>query len=97
MQPVIFENLSKLLLLVHLVAGITCIATSVHLFLRASRALKRPGSFSEQMKLHATVLCVAYLTSVVFGGLISPVFRVRVRYAYLDASMPWLTGPPSSI
>lgn len=92
MQPVVFEHVSKLLLFFHLVAGVICIATSVHLLLRGIRAYKHPGSFAGQVKIHAFLLTCAYLFSVVLGGLIYPAFRVQVRYTLLDAALPWATG-----
>ncbi len=92
MQPVVFEQISKPLLFLHLVAGVICIATSVHLLLRGIHAYRHPGAFLGQVRLHALLLTCAYLFSVVLGGLIYPAFRVQVRYTLFDAALPWATG-----
>lgn len=34
----------------------------------------------------------AYLSSFILGLLIYPVFRIKVRAAYFDPKLPWLTG-----
>ncbi|GMV92705.1 MAG: hypothetical protein AMXMBFR82_24830 [Candidatus Hydrogenedentota bacterium] len=92
MQPVAFEHIDKPLLFVHLIAGITCVAASVHLLLRAMRAYQHPGRYTGQTRLHAVILAGAYLSSVVLGGLIYPTFRIHVRYLLFDPAIPWATG-----
>lgn len=92
MHSIAFENITKPLLFLHLVAGVICVATSVHLLLRTIRAAGRPGAFGGQMRLHAQILGTAYLTSALLGGLIYPVFRVHVRFDLLDTAFPWATG-----
>lgn len=92
MPPVAFEHIAKPLLFFHLVAGVTCVAASVHLLLRSTRAFQYPGRYAGQMRLHAAILATAYLSSVILGGLIYPAFRIHVRHVLFDPSIPWATG-----
>ncbi len=45
-----------------------------------------------QQRLFVTVLALAYLATFVLGTLIYPAFRVYVRAAYFDPSVPLATG-----
>jgi hypothetical protein len=90
MDTLPFENVSKLLLFLHLAAAVIALASSVHLLARFWRALN--GSYFPQARLHARILAIAYSASFVLGGLIYPTFRIRVRHDYMDAVIPWATG-----
>ena len=56
MNPVVLEGFNRLLLFIHLVAGITCVASSVHLLLRSAPAVWGRGAYQPQVKLHAVTL-----------------------------------------
>ncbi len=52
------------------------------------------GKFSKRNleRLYVKVGFWAYVCVFVFGALVYPTFRVRVRYEYFDESLPWATG-----
>lgn len=85
-----FETYSKALLFLHLAAAIVALASSVHLLARYWRVLS--GTHFAQARLHARILAVSYAIAFLLGGMIYPMFRVRVRHDYLDAALPWATG-----
>lgn len=84
---VAFESLVRPLHFLHFVAGITSLASCVHLLVRLLRRRHDP-----RVRTHATVLGLAYLATFTLGTLIYPTFRVRVRADLLDKTYPWATG-----
>lgn len=93
MDPVAFESLRIPLHLVHLTAGAAGIAVAVHLFWRMAQGLTSPRPFlAKALRWHADALFTACAAAWISGALIYPWFRIRVRYAYLDQTIPWATG-----
>lgn len=82
----------KFILFLHLASAVVALATSVHLVLRLAACLRMRGAFMTQVRLHAPIMAIAYLTTVVFGVLLYPEFRYTVRHLLLDPEYPHMTG-----
>lgn len=82
-----FETIVRPLHFLHLVAGLSSVASCVHLLTRLLSRRHDP-----RIRTHALVLGVAYLSTYLLGALIYPTFRVRVRAELLDRHYPWATG-----
>lgn len=90
---IFLENLSKLLLFLHLISTIVLIG-SISLNLIIILAGYWRGKF---FKKNLEKLCVktsfwTYAIVCIFGALAYPTFRVRIRYEYFDKTLPWATG-----
>lgn len=84
--------MTKLLLFIHLVSAACALATTVHLLLRLWRYNATHGVYVPQIRLHSAMAGGFYIGTFVLGALIYPTFRVEVRAAVFDETMPWLTG-----
>ncbi|MBI3203702.1 MAG: hypothetical protein HYZ29_19340 [Myxococcales bacterium] len=82
-----FESIVRPLHFLHLIAGLSSVASCVHLLTRLSSRRHDP-----RIRTHALVLGVAYLSTYLLGAVIYPTFRVRVRADLLDRHYPWATG-----
>lgn len=89
---VAFESLSRALHFLHLLAAVVSVATCTHLLLRLVRHARRGTSGQAQVRVHARILAIAYVTAYGLGSLIYPTFRVRVRAELLDRVYPWASG-----
>ena len=84
---VVFESIVKPLHFLHLLAGLSSVASCVHLLLRLFSKRHDP-----RLRTHATVLGATYAATYLLGAMIYPTCRVRVRAALLDTHYPWATG-----
>ena len=84
---VAFEFIVRPLHFLHLLAGLSSVASCVHLLMRLLTKRHDP-----RLRTHATVLGATYAAAYFLGALIYPTFRVRVRAALLDSHYPWATG-----
>jgi hypothetical protein len=82
----------KLILFLHLITAIVALATSVHLVMRLITCLRMRGAFLNQVRLHAPIMAISYMLTVVLGMLMYPEFRYEVRHLLLDPHLPHLTG-----
>lgn len=90
---IFLETISKFLLFLHLMSTIVLIG-SISLNLIIIIAGYWRGKF---FKKNLEKLCVkisfwTYTIVCIFGALAYPTFRVRIRYEYLDKTLPWATG-----
>jgi hypothetical protein len=89
MESLFLENYAPILKSLHGGIGILSLLTlgfGVYLIIK-----RRAIDWSSGLK-SSLIGILAYLFSFVFGLLIYPVFRVKVRAEYFDPKIPWATG-----
>jgi hypothetical protein len=79
----LFEESSLLLLVLHAIAGMACVALSTHLFLWLRRYFRGRASHSAVRRFALWTL-VAYGLTMVLGLALYPTYRTQVRAAYFD-------------
>jgi hypothetical protein len=84
---VLFEGSARALLLVHAVLGFTAVfATTHHAVSAFLAALGRP--VQRQLRRFGWMAPASLVAQALFGLLLYPVYRVRVRFADLERSAP---------
>jgi hypothetical protein len=84
---VLFEGSARALLLVHAVLGFTAVfATTHHAVSAFLAALGRP--VQRQLRRFGWMASTSILAQALFGLLLYPAYRVRVRFADLERSAP---------
>jgi hypothetical protein len=92
-EHVVFEPYRQPLLFLHLAAAVSTLAVAVHLLVRLAQSARKPNPWlARSVRRHAWLLFSLYAATWVLGALIYPAFRILVRYAYLDETLPWATG-----
>lgn len=86
-MTVLFEGSARALLLVHAVLGFTAVfATTHHAVSAFLAALGRP--VQRQLRRFGWMAPASLVAQALFGLLLYPVYRVRVRFADLERSAP---------
>ena len=84
---------SKVLLVVHGVTATVLAGAAVHNGVLAIRRWRRGRPVHPRLeRLYPKVLSVAYLTTLILGLVIYPAYRLHVRLAFLDATVPGATA-----
>lgn len=90
---VVFESFAKTLLILHTIFAVVLVGAMTHNFFLMINYFR--GNIN-RLRLHNRYVLygfVSFIFTYLFTGvLIYPTFRVRVRYDYLDKSLPWVTG-----
>ncbi|UCG49549.1 MAG: hypothetical protein JSU94_07170 [Phycisphaerales bacterium] len=89
---VFLEDFYEILLLMHLFVTFVLVGSMTHNLLIVARYVR--GRFARQKAeyLFVKISFWAYVVVYVLGALIYPAFRIHIRAAYFDASIPWATG-----
>ncbi len=91
MQPVVFAQISRVLLVLHALTAMALLGATTHLIVvKVGRWRGTSRERLEQMysRLIAPLFCGAYG----LGLMLYPHFRVNVRAVGLDAETPWATN-----
>ena len=85
---IFLEPTIKIFFAIH---GLVAMATLIALTIAWLGFFKRSASL-KSVNLWSLIGAAGYIFTWLFGLLIYPVFRVRVRAEYFDPNLPWATG-----
>ena len=91
MPNIVFDGVSRLLLLVHAAAAIVLIGATTHHAIIAWGYLR--GTHKQRLgRIYAGTIAIAYVATFGFGLLVYPTFRYHVRGLYLDRYARWASN-----
>lgn len=89
---IFLEGYSKILLFVHFALTIILIGASAHNGCAVFGFVRGKYDMALSERRFAFHMLWSYISVFIFGALVYPVFRVRVRHEFFDKLMPWCTG-----
>jgi hypothetical protein len=91
LEPVVFAQAARPLLVVHALVAMALLGVTTHLVVvKGLRWRGRPREKLEQT--YSRLIAPLYGATFFFGLLLYPNFRVAVRGGYLDANQPWASN-----
>ncbi len=88
MEPIFLHSLARPLVLLHAVSAMVLVGASTHATV-VTVGTMRGRSRERLARLYASVVAIAYLTTMLLGALAYPTYRYRVRGLYFDRYAAW--------
>jgi len=89
---VFLESYSKLLLFMHFALTIILVGASAHNAYAVFGLVMGKAGHESAERRFAFHMLWSYIAVFIFGAMVYPAFRVKVRYDFFDKLMPWCTG-----
>ena len=91
MEPIFLHSIARVLVLLHAVSAMVLVGASTHATVVTIGTIR--GRAREKLaRIYASVVAIAYLTTMIFGALAYPTYRYRVRGLYFDRYAVWASN-----
>lgn len=92
MGAIFLESWAKPLLVAHALVAVALAGSVGHLGFECWKVVRGRVRNAWLLRVHARIGFVLYVLQFAIGAAAYPIYRVRVRHEYFDASLPWATN-----